>query len=222
MGATFWKNIYTKLLTSGGIEFQDGRIKTQGSGSPEGTVAATVGSEYTDTSNGLLYLKLSGSGNTGWSVVAAGEILQVVSTTKTDTFSTSSTSFVDITGLQAEITPKSASSKILIIATVSGQHNTASNGFRIVRDSTPIGIGDAASARTQATASSLYVGDSGAMAMGLPLLFQDAPASTSELIYKIQVNVSAGTVYINRNSSDGDASSNYRTTSTITVMEIGA
>jgi len=66
MGATFWKNIYTKLLTSGGIEFQDGRIKTQGSGSPEGVVTASVGSEYTDTSTGVLYLKQSGSGNTGW------------------------------------------------------------------------------------------------------------------------------------------------------------
>jgi len=66
MGATFWKNIYTKLLTSGGIEFQDGRIKTQGSGSPEGVITATRGSEYTDTSTGLLWNKTTASGNTGW------------------------------------------------------------------------------------------------------------------------------------------------------------
>jgi len=66
MGATFWKGIYTKLITPGGIEFQDGRLKTQGSGSPEGVVTASVGSEYTDTSTGVLYLKQSGSGNTGW------------------------------------------------------------------------------------------------------------------------------------------------------------
>jgi len=66
MGATFWKNIYTKLLTSGGIEWFDGRIKTNGSGSPEGVVTATVGSEYTDTSTGILWQKRSGSGNTGW------------------------------------------------------------------------------------------------------------------------------------------------------------
>jgi len=225
---------------------QDGSLSL-----PSLAFASNTGSGmfYVDTSTGLLWLTTDGKGRLGigpsstdiyaqteelvaqfttlgstfpYGIYAPGAVLQVVSTTKTDTFSTSSTSFVDITGLQAAITPKSASSKILIIATVSGQHNTASNGFRIVRDSTPIGIGDAASARTQATASSLYIGESGAMAMGLPLLFQDAPASTSELIYKIQVNVSAGTVYINRNSSDGNASSNYRTTSTITVMEIGA
>lgn len=66
MGATFWKAIYTKLLTSGGIEWFDGRIKTNGSGSPEGVVTATVGSEYTDTSSGILWQKRSGSGNTGW------------------------------------------------------------------------------------------------------------------------------------------------------------
>ena len=44
----------------------------------------------------------------------AGSILQVVSVTKTDSFTTSSSSFVDITGLSATITPSSASSKILV------------------------------------------------------------------------------------------------------------
>ena len=43
-----------------------------------------------------------------------GNILQVVSTTKTDTFSTTSTSYVDITGLSVSITPTSTSSKIFI------------------------------------------------------------------------------------------------------------
>lgn len=62
----FWKGIYAKLLTPGGVEFQDGRIKTQGSGSPEGVITATRGSEYTDTSTGLLWNKTTTSGNTGW------------------------------------------------------------------------------------------------------------------------------------------------------------
>jgi len=45
-----------------------------------------------------------------------GKILQVVSTTKTDTFSTSTVnSFVDITGLSVAITPRATSSKILVI-----------------------------------------------------------------------------------------------------------
>jgi hypothetical protein len=44
-----------------------------------------------------------------------GKILQVVSTTKTDVFTTSSGSFTDITGLSVSITPSSTSSKVLIL-----------------------------------------------------------------------------------------------------------
>lgn len=65
----FWKGTKAKLLPSTGIEFSDGRIKTYASGSPEGATTATVGSEYTDTATGILYLKTSGSGNTGWESV---------------------------------------------------------------------------------------------------------------------------------------------------------
>lgn len=38
----------------------------QGSGSPEGVVSGRVGNLYTDTLNGKLYFKKSGTGNTGW------------------------------------------------------------------------------------------------------------------------------------------------------------
>ena len=43
-----------------------------------------------------------------------GGIIQVVSAYKGDNFSTSSTTFVDITGLSATITPKFSTSKILV------------------------------------------------------------------------------------------------------------
>ena len=43
------------------------------------------------------------------------KIGQVVSTTKTDGFSTSSTSVTDVTGLSVSITPTSTSSKVLIL-----------------------------------------------------------------------------------------------------------
>lgn len=56
--------------TSGkGINFGSGPKWTTGSGSPEGVVTAVVGSLYTRTDGGLLstlYVKESGSGNTGW------------------------------------------------------------------------------------------------------------------------------------------------------------
>ena len=49
---------------------------------------------------------ISGANLTG---ISGGKILQVVSTTKTDPFSSSSTSYVDVTGLSATITPASSS-----------------------------------------------------------------------------------------------------------------
>lgn len=49
------------------------------------------------------------------SALPAGATKQVVQTVKTDTFSTTSLTHVDVTGLSVTITPSSTSSKILVI-----------------------------------------------------------------------------------------------------------
>lgn len=52
-----------------GIDFSSGVLWRTGTGSPESVVTASVGSLYTRTDGGLLstlYVKESGSGNTGW------------------------------------------------------------------------------------------------------------------------------------------------------------
>ena len=57
-----------KVPSGSGIDFS-GPIWRTGSGTPEGSVTAVVGSMYTDTSGGAgttLYVKESGTGNTGW------------------------------------------------------------------------------------------------------------------------------------------------------------
>lgn len=54
---------------SKGIDFSGGVLWRTGTGSPEGVVTASVGSMYTDVAGGsgtTLYVKESGSGNTGW------------------------------------------------------------------------------------------------------------------------------------------------------------
>ena len=56
---------------------------------------------------------------------ASGGIIQVKSTTKTDTFSTTSSSYTDITGLSVSITPTRSDSKILIFVTVHGVGNAS-------------------------------------------------------------------------------------------------
>ena len=150
-----------------------------------------------------------------------GKVLQVVSVAKTDTFSTSSLSFVDVTDLSVSITPSATSSKILVFVQSNGS-TTAGNSFvfRLLRDATPIAIGDAASSRARASSASRSADTSTAIPSST--IFLDAPNTTSAVTYKSQILVQGGTVFVNRNANDADAVSQARTISTITVMEIGA
>jgi len=54
--------------------------------------------------------------------VVAGIGSNVVSTTKTDVWSAASTSFTDVTGLAVTITPTSATSKVLVLASFMSGH----------------------------------------------------------------------------------------------------
>ena len=70
----------------------------------------------------------------------------MVSTTKTDGFSTTSTSFADVTGQPVAITPTSTSSKILVLVNTSINVNATYMVLLISRGSTAIGIGTNSSA----------------------------------------------------------------------------
>jgi hypothetical protein len=143
-----------------------------------------------------------------------GSVLQVVSTTKTDTFSmTSTTTFTDVTGLSVSITPKSSSSKILITSHI---HNSNSglnhNMFNLVRDSTNI-------AQPSADTYSATIGVSFAANTDFSvgsISHLDSPSTTSSVTYKIQAKVSGGTLWVNRR---GDLAS-VSAVSSITLMEI--
>ena len=153
--------------------------------------------------------------------ISTGKVLQVVSTTKTDTFTIStanSSAPADITGLSASITPSSTSNKILIIAQLSIGGTTAHTNFLIDRDGTDIGIADTAGSRQRLTTiESVSGGGGGGNAV---INFLDTPSSTSSLTYKIQANNNGATTYINRTGTDSDSNSYSRQVSTITLMEI--
>ena len=87
----------------------------------------------------------------GLSSPQTGSVLQVVSTTKTDTtsfVSSSTNTYVDITGMSVTITPTSATSKILVMYTVGvSQSDTATIHIRLYRGSTSIGQGNASGNR---------------------------------------------------------------------------
>ena len=157
------------------------------------------------------------------SQMPTGSVLQVVSATKTDTASTGSSTFADITGLSVSITPSSASNKILIIASINlGWDNTiAKVGSRIMRDSTAIAVGDTAGSRIRLSGY-LYAGVTCETPFVVSVNFLDSPSSTSALTYKWQFSAldNAGTVYVNRGTTDVNSTNVGRTVSSITVMEI--
>jgi hypothetical protein len=143
-----------------------------------------------------------------------GKVLQVVSTTKTDAFTTTSGSAVDITGMSVSITPSSASNKILVNVSI-GTHDltaAATYGYILKRDSTSIGVGIGGDG-TASTMAGTMNADRGE---GQSMMFLDTPATTSSTTYKLQAYVNSATLSIN----DREGNADYSTISTITVMEI--
>ena len=153
-----------------------------------------------------------------WATLAptASKVAQVLSTTLTTPFTSTSTSMVIITGLSVSITPTLNTSKILVLANVNGSNDVAVElmYMQLQRDSTAIGVGTGGTANY---GSQLYNngGTNPINSGGMSVL--DAPATTSAITYAVYAkNAAAATFYINR--TKGDA--NNRVASTITVMEI--
>jgi len=169
-------------------------------------------------------LATNGSGALSWS---NRPILQVVSANKTDTFTTTSSTLTDITGLSASITPASTSNKILIIAYINGvvDASTGSYGGRLqlVRGSTNVAQGDAAGSRQVGTGS-LGGQDSWPFSQSTTITFLDSPSTISSTTYKIQcAHTQSKTIRINTGISDTDSSTfGLRMISTITLMEVAA
>ena len=158
--------------------------------------------------------------------VAYNSVLQVVSTTKTDTFSTTSTSFTDVTGLSVAITPKFSTSKILVIAQISiGMTNGTGYGFvQLAGGNTSAYIGDAASNRVRCVFGGYSSANQGEVITSNSIVYLDSPATTSATTYKLQGRVgtvgTSPTLYVNRSAVDGDTTAHGRGASSITVMEI--
>ena len=155
----------------------------------------------------------------------AGSVVQVVSTTKTDTFTTTSTSYIDVTGLSVSITPSSVSNKILVLSSISLQaHNAAGGGAILLRNSTAIGQAGSASSRRISSFSGLgFTGDAAGellIMLNVTGTYLDSPSSTSSVTYKVQVVGPGGNIWVNRQETDTDDTDHTRTVSTITVMEI--
>jgi len=152
----------------------------------------------------------TGNGGTGATSFAPGKVLQVVSDTTTDTTTVGSTTFTDVTNLSVSITPAATSSKILLIASMSGRNYIESNALKeyklaFVRGSTIVYQKYAYDLEAATGSGGRYVSPI------QDLSFLDSPSSTSALTYKVQMAVS-------------DVSNNTfiqaRTTSSLIAMEV--
>jgi len=181
------------------------------------------------------------SDGTGWKTLSrwvpnggAGKVLQVLNVVKSDTFTTTSTSFVTITGLSQEITLADATSKVLVMATVSGSHEGTApvNGFiKLRRGTTGLWLGDTAGSRTSATGGvlgALTSGDSEGIGRVPFSTFSftglDAPGTTGPHTYDVQImaGFAGASAYVNRGIEDADSATRGRSSSSITLMEVGA
>jgi hypothetical protein len=149
----------------------------------------------------------------------------VVQTVKTDTFTTSSTSFVDITGLTVTITPTTVTSKVLIFWNVVVSNSDSTDSAHVLlTDGADAALyrGDAEASRTRATFGSRSVVDSSNVLLSAGQ-FLWSPASASPVTAKLRIKVaSGGTAVVNRSGSDQNFATQARSASSITVIEVAA
>jgi hypothetical protein len=162
---------------------------------------------------------LSAAGN-------AGIGSNVVQTVKTDTFTTTNTTFTNVTGLAVTITPSSATAKVLVIAQIAYGLGGSATGpiFRMTRDGSAVYVGDAASNRARA----VFGGRNGVNGLEFMLatgsiVFLDSPEQATATVYQIQAlesPLTGGTVCVNRSNDDGDNDQRVRGASSITAIEV--
>ena len=139
---------------------------------------------------------------------ANGGIIQVVQVTKTDQFATSSTSYTDVTGMSATITPRSTSNKILVrVCVMIGTGNTANDNFiRVLRGSTNILTTDYCVRNDEGTSNNTEY----------TIEVLDSPSTTSAITYKLQALAETNEIFVNRRGSATVTMGQ----STITLMEV--
>ena len=161
------------------------------------------------------------------SFAGTGKILQVVSTTRTDTFSENvATGSLSADALTVNITPSNANNKIFLTAHVSmGLNNdnevnwvfykagsllTGAAGTADGNRKPRTTVGDVRWSGTHHTFGGQYL---------------DTAGGTSQITYSVKLGHSANgtkTVYLNRSHTDDNYAYDVRTQSTLTAMEVSA
>jgi hypothetical protein len=150
-----------------------------------------------------------------YAALPAGSVLQVVQGTTTTSTTITTSTYTDTT-LTATITPRSATSKILVLATqpakIRRTQNSPNGGLRILRGSTVL----ATTATTPGLSADLGPETFLYVAITWAMNYLDSPATTSATTYKTQAriegNAGAETMIVQESGQIG----------TITLLEIAA
>jgi hypothetical protein len=149
-----------------------------------------------------------------------GDEIQRVYVPLTTPFTTTSTSFTNVTGLAASLTPTSAADLVEITALVSGgvSASAGTGGMRFTRGSTGICTATTPGNRIQATTE--FTSFASANQISTAPLCLDAPGTTSSTTYNVQVICNQDTVYVNQTRTDTNSAAFTRGYSYIQVREI--
>ena len=167
-------------------------LKSNGSGvtSWAGPTASEIATD-SGTASASTFL----CGNNTWSAAGGGKVLQIVQTVKSDATSEAlsggdgsqgQSTWTDISGMSASITPSASTSKVLVqynawVSTDSGPDNLF---IRLLRGSTVINVGDTNGNRTEATSG--HWQNTSYQLNQHTTIFLDSPSTTSATSYKIQ------------------------------------
>ena len=145
--------------------------------------------------------------------IATGKVLQIQSTQGINEFSSTSSSFVDVTGLSLTITPSSSSNKILLLCNVNTYQGSTESYFamrweRAISGGATTGLGHGTYG--QSFARSAVANDFWG---GVGMTYFDSPSTTSEITYQVQGSNTGG-------STNFQISVNSTSTSNIMALEI--
>jgi len=203
---------------------------SQGTGTL-GTSGVTAGTYGTSTIVPQIVVDAKGRvTSVGTSAVSSGKVLQVVSASVTGGsggFSTSSTSYVDVTGMSASITPSSASNKVLVNFSIAANFGVVL-GYKVQRTigggaAQDISVGTAYGSRRSATyAPSYYYSNSASFSL------IDSPSTSGTTVtYKLKVAlgplvVTTFRLNVSYSDADSDTENNFISSSHVILSEISA
>lgn len=192
---------------------------------------ARGGTGLTSLGTATHVLRTNAAGNAlEFAAAEGGGVKQLKQTLKTSSFTSSSGSYVDVTGLSVTITPSSASNRILVMcnASLTAENqagglgylkmirNVGGGGFSELAESTDSGSYTHGHAEIEFNTAYGHVGS-----VPLNFLYFDNPNTTSAVIYKMSAKTNgSGTMVLGRSGRADTSSQDIKHATQLIAMEI--